>query len=303
MSCDRNGTRVGDTAGAAAGVSPVTSKLSNAIGGMSGRVMAAVRPASAAVIGKLDRSAQVVSTRIEPARAAARNRLTDAGQALSARVDAARGAVSSTAAAVSGKTLEVIDRDGLLARVARHPLRQAAGETLLYAHRTALATGLGLAATSGHPAGWAIAAAGAGALYAAGRISPDKEKGPLSVQQVPGPRNSARDVPVYQDRKNPDRRVFSVKKVNWVVSSETATGADGAHRAYTRLTGKNVPRAHYYFHGPLSDEQAVGIAAGKIKAHTLPGYAGSVTDREGLSPGWAMLKHSMIRASIAQAES
>lgn len=292
MSCDRNGTRVGDTAGAAAGVSPVTSKLSNAIGGMSGRVVAAVRPARAAVTGKLDRPAQVVSARIAPARAAVTGQVAGAAQA-----------ITGTAAAVSGKTLEVIDRDGLLARVARHPLRQAAGETLLYAHRTALATGLGLAATSGHPAGWAIAAAGAGALYAAGRISPDREKGPLSVQQVPGPRNSARDIPVYQDRKNPDRRVFSVKKVNWVVSGETATGADGAHRSYTRLTGKNVPRAHYYFHGPLSDEQAVGIAAGKIKAYTLPGYAGSVTDREGLSPGWAMLKHSMIRASIAQAES
>lgn len=300
MSCDRNGTRVGDTASAAAGVSPVTSKLSNVIGLMSGKLMATVNPARSAVTSRLERTAQAVSSRIEPARAAVTGRLTGAAQAVTGRVDTAKVAATGVAQAASAKTLDVIDRDGLVARAARHPLRQAAGETLLYAHRTALATGLGLAAGSGHPAGWAIAAAGVGGLYAAGRVSPDKEKGPLSVQQAPGARNSSRAVPVYQDRTNPNRRVFSLKKVNWVVSSETAAGTG---RSYTRLTGKNVPRAHYYFRGPLSDEQAVGIAAGKIKAHTVPGYAGSVTDREGLSPGWAMLKHSMIRASLAQAES
>jgi hypothetical protein len=74
--------------------------------------------------------------------------------------------------------------------------------------------------------------------------------------------------------------------------------AANSKRSITHLQSLNIPQTHYYFNQAISDTDAVGIAAGKIKPQTVPGYAGSVTPLEALCPSWATTKQSLLKAYI-----
>lgn len=69
-------------------------------------------------------------------------------------------------------------------------------------------------------------------------------------------------------------------------------------RSITHLQSLNIPQTHYYFNQPISDADAVGVASGKIKPQTIPGYAGSVTPLEALCPSWAATKQSLLKAYV-----
>lgn len=69
-------------------------------------------------------------------------------------------------------------------------------------------------------------------------------------------------------------------------------------RTVTHLRSLTLPSHSYYFNRPLSDEQTVGLATGKAKAEEVTGFVGQVSPTEGLAPGWAETKRSLILAQI-----
>jgi hypothetical protein len=66
-------------------------------------------------------------------------------------------------------------------------------------------------------------------------------------------------------------------------------------RVVTHLQSLNVPSSHYYFNCHLDQDQAAGIAAGRIRPERAPGYVGQVSSLETLTVAWAAAKHAMIR--------
>ncbi len=78
----------------------------------------------------------------------------------------------------------------------------------------------------------------------------------------------------------------------------TVVKMPGGQRTITHLQGLSLPSSHYYFDRPVSDEQAVGVASGKIGPGSVPGYVGQVSSTEGLCTGWAQAKHSLLKARL-----
>ncbi len=202
--------------------------------------------------------------------------------------------------ALSNRVLNVIDRDGILAKATRNPVRRYTDEPLRDLGEIGLvmsplvflwnSSGLSILV---HMATIDVAS------DVAKRINPDKERGPLSqhfvIQRAGILGKKEGMVEVYRDKKRPNTRVFSLSSTrNW----ESRIYGAGTQQ-YTQLVAKTMPRKHYYFKGQLLDRDAVQIAAGQQKAEKTPGYAGMVSYRESLSPTWAALKHGMVRASLA----
>jgi hypothetical protein len=69
-------------------------------------------------------------------------------------------------------------------------------------------------------------------------------------------------------------------------------------RTITHLQSLARPGQHYYFKSRLGDEQAVGIATGRVDPKQMPGYVGQVSAGEMLCPGWAGAKHATIKAAL-----
>jgi len=69
-------------------------------------------------------------------------------------------------------------------------------------------------------------------------------------------------------------------------------------RTITHLQSLSLPSSHYYFDRPLADEAAVGLASGRMKPETVPGFVGQVSQTESLCPGWARTKHALIRTAL-----
>ena len=83
----------------------------------------------------------------------------------------------------------------------------------------------------------------------------------------------------------------------WHRGTTVVNMSDG-QRTVTHLQSLSLPGAHYYFDRAVSDEHAVGLAAGKIRPEAVPGYAGQVTPAEMLCPGWAASKHALLKAHL-----
>jgi hypothetical protein len=69
-------------------------------------------------------------------------------------------------------------------------------------------------------------------------------------------------------------------------------------RLITHLQNLALPPTHYYFNCHLTGEQAAGIAARRIRPERLPGYIGQVSALESLTVGWASVKHALIRSVL-----
>jgi hypothetical protein len=108
------------------------------------------------------------------------------------------------------------------------------------------------------------------------------------------------DLPVPGQTKgvrHSDGVLFQTGDTTWhrgTLIVDTPTG----ERMLTHLQSLNLPAQHYYFDCALSDEQAVGIAAGRIRADQLPGYVGGVSALESLTLAWGAAKHAMIKNVI-----
>ena len=55
-----------------------------------------------------------------------------------------------------------------------------------------------------------------------------------------------------------------------------------------------MPGSHYYFDKPISNENAVGVAAGRVKPEDVPGYVGQVSSGESLCQPWSQTKHALL---------
>ncbi|GIK42125.1 MAG: hypothetical protein BroJett011_59580 [Chloroflexota bacterium] len=201
--------------------------------------------------------------------------------------------------AISNQILNTIDREGTLAQLTRS---KQGGRYRNRAFGTLVGTGV-VAATAAAPE-VTIPTLLFGAVLArrASKINPDTATGPLSKQSitVPGLFGQKQvEVPVYQEKGNPGRRVFRVKKTNWVVQTHSAKVEQGQLHPYTSLETKAAIPQCYFFNRTLSDEEAVHIASGQREAHKIPGYVGTLSYREALTPIWGTVKVGMIHASVA----
>ncbi len=65
-------------------------------------------------------------------------------------------------------------------------------------------------------------------------------------------------------------------------------------RTFSHLQSLKTPASHHFFNREITGEQAVEIAGGQVKAETVPGYVGSISEKESLTPAWAHAKRAMI---------
>jgi hypothetical protein len=91
-----------------------------------------------------------------------------------------------------------------------------------------------------------------------------------------------------------DGTVFQTGGTTWHWGSLMVNTPRG-ERVVTHLQSLNLPASHYYFNCHLDQDQAAGIAAGRIRPERLPGYVGQVSALETLTVAWAAAKHTMIK--------
>lgn len=94
-----------------------------------------------------------------------------------------------------------------------------------------------------------------------------------------------------------DGVMFQASGKTWHRGTTVMNMPDG-ERTITHLSSLAYPSHSYYFNRPLSDEQAVGLASGQVKAEDTPGFVGQVSSTEGLVPSWAETKRSLILAQL-----
>ena len=91
--------------------------------------------------------------------------------------------------------------------------------------------------------------------------------------------------------------LFQTGGVTWHRGTMLVNTPKG-ERLITHLQNLALPPAHYYFNCHLTDEQAAGVAARRLRPERLPGYVGQVSALESLAVGWASVKHAMIRSVL-----
>jgi hypothetical protein len=69
-------------------------------------------------------------------------------------------------------------------------------------------------------------------------------------------------------------------------------------RTVTHLQSLTLPGEHHYFDRRIGDEQAVGIATGRLEAQKVPGYVSSISPQESLVPMWAASKRAAINSVL-----
>jgi len=78
----------------------------------------------------------------------------------------------------------------------------------------------------------------------------------------------------------------------------TVADLPAGRRTVTHLQSLAIPSPHYYFDRPISDEHAVGLAAGRIKPEEVPGFVGQVSQQEELCTVWGQTKHALLRTRL-----
>jgi hypothetical protein len=91
-----------------------------------------------------------------------------------------------------------------------------------------------------------------------------------------------------------DGVMFDMKGSTWHRGTSTVRTSGGEERTITHLQSLALPGTHYLFDRPIADEQAVQVAAGQLRPETIPGYAGTVSRLEVLTPGWGRAKTALI---------
>lgn len=81
---------------------------------------------------------------------------------------------------------------------------------------------------------------------------------------------------------------------------QTVVETSAGKRHITHLQRMSVPKAHYYFSGPLQETEVAGIITGNSNylPRTIPGYAGQISEVEALCPAWSDLKHAVIKTHL-----
>lgn len=327
--------RVKDTA-AAAGQKAVEAADSarQAAGGAVASVQSTAVAAGEKATGALASAGQVVSSATAPVRDAA----AAAGQRVSGAIDAARQSAGAAAASVQhaaddalGAYADRLDQvgdavgprvapiAGKVLGVANSPLAGAAGGIARYvafARNPALAP---IAATAGAIASVSNFATGAAATRVArisrsglaGTVVQDKRqllffKGKEAVNlwkssltrrlnrtDLLGSHRLTGDG-VYAS----DGVMFETRGGRTWHRGTSVVSTSAGQRTITHLQSLNLPAQHYYFNSRIGDEQAVGIATGRIDPRKVPGFVGGISPGEALCPGWAGAKRAMINSVL-----
>jgi len=217
---------------------------------------------------------------------------------------------AAVSAAMANRVLNTIDRDGAGAKMARNPVIGTADSVVRYAPhvvRSAAIGGLlGSAVASAGPAGMialagSLAAACGLTLYRQ-RLRADKRNGPVEEIDLPVQSGQAKGADDSQESKvqiwpmqgDPTGVVFQMAhdSTNWEKRRRT-----GGNQPLITLKTARRSGPEYYFQGELSNADAVKIASGAAKPYRLPGYLGTVSEKEKLSPLWALSKRGMIMLS------
>lgn len=289
MSCERNGRRVWQMAGAAVGVAAAGNRFVNLAGtALASRLGDRAGQAAGRVLGAVDRRgvvAQIVQQR------------------------AVKGAV---AGAVVGAIADRAAGSEAPARLqqAWQQRRQAGSPTLRQLAQAAVLT-TGLHKVSG----------GLGSLLgrssrqgSAGQARGEKPVDFFGVRlqglKVP------HEVPLWRSKltaalnkadllgtklggqvRSSDGVLFETDGVAWHRGT-TVLDTPSGRRTITHLQSLTLPAAHYYFDRQLTNKQAVDIAGGGFSPDRLRGYVGQVSALESLLPAWGGLKQALIKAEL-----
>lgn len=216
------------------------------------------------------------------------------GAAASGGISKTQSKATFVSASFANKALDVIDRNGLVARAARNPLTKVAISPYTVTALTAQAPVL-----LGRAVIDTVAGAAAGKRPFGSGIRPDVERGAIDHVIIPQTYYDPNGVPfkrstpisIYHDKKDSSITCFQMEEGLWEKKP---------YRGGTLLEAKMQPSRRIYFKGDISNDDAVHVAAGIRKAHKLSGYVGHVSELEMLSPAWAIAKQKMIQACFEE---
>ncbi len=298
MSCEKNGNKAA-AAGASAGIPKTSSKLSNVTGTILSRVR---QVGDSALAARIDTAIDYGGRMMAPAAALATGTFRVAGASETKKLAGVVGGAALGYMLLKDKPPGV---RRVVGNIAMGGIRTAAnaipyvGTALKVVKKVELVTGL-----AGDLAGFASR------QEDVGQVMQDKRTLFFFKSQVPVTlwKSSLTGLINRQDVVGASR--FSGKHIT---SSEgvmfrtggktwhrgtTVVNMPGGQRTMTHLQGLSMPGSHYYFDRPISDENAVGVAAGKVKPESVQGYVGQVSSLEALCPAWAQTKHSLLRTRL-----
>jgi len=287
MSCDSNSKKVGKAAGLKAGLSTIGGKFSHALGTIADQTSGIGYRLGRMTVGISDGVLGVIDRRSIPAQIVREK---------------------AVKAAVAGAALKSFGEQGIPADTVEK-IPAAAFGTLGSSKILPLA----LTVTATRQVSTALASLAAQAVRE-GRTSekPIIQDRPVEMLGIPlgtakeqvsvwatklTPMLNAMDLPSPFQRECctfSGGAMFQTGGMTWhrgTMIVETPRG----QRIICHLQSMTLPSNHYYFSGDITDEEAVGIAAGRIHPERLNCYVGQVSSIESLAPGWASAKHAMIK--------
>jgi hypothetical protein len=310
-------------AGAAVAPAPVKDKTRDTVAAVRGKAggaaratkqavgetAASARDAAAAAGGRVAEAAGAARQTVSGAAASVKGAADDALGAYADKLDQAGDAVGPRVAPVAGKALGVansplsgtasgIAKQVLIARnPALAPVVATAG-TLTWASRTAT----GAAATR---------AARISRTGLAGTVVQDRRqllffKGKEAVNmwrsslterlnraELMGSHRLTGEG-VYAS----DGVMFETKGARTWHRGTSVVSTSKGRRTITHLQSLTLPARRCYFDRRIGDEQAVGIATGRLNPRQVPGFVGEISPGEALCPGWAGTKRAMINSVL-----
>lgn len=323
MSCENNSGRISRSAAIAAGVPAVASQSGILAGMMMARLNRAIvaapqtLPSVEAIQAGIDRGIDRLGQTASPPISAVVNFMRDgqkreagrwlitiaSGTLNAARAGLTTAATSSPLAGVEkaadllAKSAKQAGKKGDLALPTQRPfgpvtpetrVKRKLRQTLLEAATARLGTSLA-EATKTRDAGTVTQTRRRLLFFKKDEAVPfwqSKLTGPLNRLDVIGTING-------QNIISSRGVMLKVGQVTWHRGA-TVVQMPAGKRTIIHLQSLKAPGTHHFFDRPLSDEQAAGIAAGLIKPEMVPGFVGSISQKEALMPAWAQLKRFMI---------
>jgi hypothetical protein len=95
-----------------------------------------------------------------------------------------------------------------------------------------------------------------------------------------------------------DGVMFETKGARTWHRGTSVVSTSKGRRTVTHLQSLTLPAEHHYFDRRIGDEQAVGIATGRLEAPKVPGYVSSISPQESLVPMWAASKRAAINSVL-----
>ena len=299
MSCEMNANKIGRLGGVAAGISAAAGKFSQATGAMLERAGRATAPLSGAALDLVDRRGLLARlARDKVIRGIA------AGAALGAITRASRQArLDSGKEARTNPTSSFEDFFGFGGSGEAASIGLAAGVSV---QMSTGAIGTLIARATRDEAAGEVNAKKRVMSFWGTPLGETRQKVKLYRSGLTGMLNRADRLgtPYVTGRgvRSGDGVVFETGGVTWHRGTSVVDTPDGK-RTITHLQSLALPAAHYYFNQPLDDEQAVNVANRTARPETTPGYVGTVSSLEALTPGWAATKRALITSQLYWGES